>query len=468
MEKTKKELELRHIAAILFAALAVSQILGNVLYIPAMANTNFLFALLFIGGYGCIAYCLYTGRRDKVLALGFGLVAIPKVLTFLSGWFTELYTVSHWYSGMRFSLLSAVPTLLDTLGYVAACVVAFALLTEYLPKQKELALKIWFVPAISILATFVTALIFYIFCAIGIVSGWWYYAGMYLGFIQLVGRIICAAAFFLGMSWIVNPEGTPVSFALPKKSDETTDENAVVAKPVVEDAAYCGLFKHVLLSMLTLGIWPLIWIYRRTGLLNCVEDEPKQTPLYQLLLCLFVPFYNVYWIYKNALRLEKYAQAKGVDCEISTLCLITSLTGPIIPTTLMQEKINTCIAPVEETEADETQEALPEKAQVGLVKHTLLMILTCGIWHFIWIYRTTKALNVVQGEEERNPVTKLLLCMFVPFYLVYWYYLSAQRIDTLAKRKGVKSELATWTLILSIFMPVVPAILMQEKMNKLV
>ena len=123
MEKTKKELELRHIAAILFAALAVSQILGNVLYIPAMANTNFLFALLFIGGYGCIAYCLYTGRRDKVLALGFGLVAIPKVLTFLSGWFTELYTVSHWYSGMQFSLLSAVPTFLDTLGYTNIYVV---------------------------------------------------------------------------------------------------------------------------------------------------------------------------------------------------------------------------------------------------------------------------------------------------------------------------------------------------------
>ena len=52
--------------------------------------------------------------------------------------------------------------------------------------------------------------------------------------------------------------------------------------------------------------------------------------------------------------------------------------------------------------------------------------------------------------------------------MVYWYYLSAQRIDKLAKRKGVKSELATWTLILSIFVPVIPAILMQEKMNKLV
>ena len=469
MENIKKELEIRHIAAILFAALAVSQIVGNVIMIPGMANTNFLYAILFIGGYGCIAYSLYVGRRDKDLAFGFALVAIPKVLIFLSGWFTQLYTVSHWYDGIRFNLFTALPTLLDALGYAAACLVAFALLTEYLPKYKELAMKIWFVPAIAILATFVTALLFYIFCAIGIVGGWWYYAGMYIGFVQFVGRIICAAAFLLGMSWIVNPNAEPSNFALSNKLNETSsEEKAIVVKPVVEDAAYCGLFKHVLLSVLTLGIWTLIWIYRRTGLLNCVEDEPKQTPLYQLLLCLFVPFYNVYWIYKNALRVEKYAQARGVKCEFSTLCLITSLLGPVIPTTLMQEKINACLVHAEMTAIDETQAGLPEKAQVGLVKHTLLLILTFGIWHFIWIYRTTKALNVVNGETERNPVTKLLLCMFVPFYIVYWYYLSAQRIDTLAKRKGVQSELATWTLILSIYVPVVPAILMQDKMNKLV
>ena len=106
-----------------------------------------------------------------------------------------------------------------------------------------------------------------------------------------------------------------------------------------------------------------------------------------------------------------------------------------------------------------------QKAYCSLVKHILLLIFTFGIWYLIWIYRTTEYLNEVKGEEYRNPTTKLLLCMFVPFYSIYWVYKSAQRIDKLAAEYGVQSDISTLCLILALFTGIIPPILMQDKIN---
>lgn len=105
--------------------------------------------------------------------------------------------------------------------------------------------------------------------------------------------------------------------------------------------------------------------------------------------------------------------------------------------------------------------------EFSLVGHILLLVFLGGIWQYIWIYRVTKALNDIPGEENRNPVTKLLLCMFVPFYYIYWIYKSCQRIDKLAAIQGVSSDITTLCLILSFFIGIVPPIIMQEKMNSI-
>ena len=108
-----------------------------------------------------------------------------------------------------------------------------------------------------------------------------------------------------------------------------------------------------------------------------------------------------------------------------------------------------------------------ENMHCGLFKHVILLLFTFGIWWLIWNYRVTRYLNCVENEEYRNPATKLLLCMFVPFYSIYWTYKSAQRIDKLAKSVDVVSDLATPCLILEIFVPFIPPILMQDKINKI-
>ncbi len=102
---------------------------------------------------------------------------------------------------------------------------------------------------------------------------------------------------------------------------------------------------------------------------------------------------------------------------------------------------------------------------IGMAKHVLLLLFTFGVWLYIWIWRATQYTNRAPGEEERNPTKKMLLCMFVPFYSIFWTYKTAQRIDAIAKTRGMSSEIATPCLVLAIFVGIVPPILMQDKIN---
>lgn len=102
---------------------------------------------------------------------------------------------------------------------------------------------------------------------------------------------------------------------------------------------------------------------------------------------------------------------------------------------------------------------------VDLMSCALLLLFTLGIYHLVWIYRTTRYLNRVEGALSRNPTTKLLLCMFIPFYTIYWTYQSAQRVDALARSKGLYAELTSPCVLLSIFAGIVPPMLMQNTIN---
>ena len=104
---------------------------------------------------------------------------------------------------------------------------------------------------------------------------------------------------------------------------------------------------------------------------------------------------------------------------------------------------------------------------VGIIKHVLLSIFTFGIYNCIWTYKITENLNVGNNEKQSG-TNKLLLCIFVPFYRLYWYYNQSRRLEKLMKAKDERSsDFAVVTLILAVFVPIVAAsAFLQVKVNE--
>lgn len=102
-----------------------------------------------------------------------------------------------------------------------------------------------------------------------------------------------------------------------------------------------------------------------------------------------------------------------------------------------------------------------------MAAHVWLLLFSFGIWQLVWIYRATGFLNQDRQESPRNPTGALLLCLFVPSYWVYWMYKSAQRADWLSSAMGIPSDNAVLCLILALFVPIVPPILIQNSINSI-
>lgn len=106
-------------------------------------------------------------------------------------------------------------------------------------------------------------------------------------------------------------------------------------KPVRTDGSI-SMTKHILLLMLTCGVWPLIWIYRTTAYLNRDTQRPRRDPLNQMLLCWFVPLYRVWWCGTSARRAERL-----IDGEpITLICALLALLPLPLPEIILQSRIN--------------------------------------------------------------------------------------------------------------------------------
>ena len=309
----KKKNSTALIAGILFAVWAVLQILQGYFVI---------LRILYIIGIAVVSFSLITKRRDIVPCAGFAVLAIVELI---------------WVIGY-FSIYD----LLYFLGSIAAALICFAELTNFMPKLKGLGKKIWFVPAIL----FGVMPLFDLFQYL--IGYNFYDIFSRYGFRLFAGYVISAVGILLAMMWVAYPDG------LPKEARPAAQRGAAAqygagagsTSAPVTDEMYCGMAKHVLLLLFTFGIWYLIWIYRVTGYTNCFRDEEDRNPATKLLLCMFVPFYHIYWTYKTAQRIEKMAAAKGLPSDLSTLCLILAIFVPIIPPILMQDKLNSIAMPV--------------------------------------------------------------------------------------------------------------------------
>ncbi len=118
-------------------------------------------------------------------------------------------------------------------------------------------------------------------------------------------------------------------------------------------------------------------------------------------------------------------------------------------------------------ENSESEKSVYEDMYISLPKHILLLFFTFGVWQFIWTYRVTKYLNKTPNLEQHNPTSQLLLCLFVPFYSIFWIYTQAKKLDNLNMAINRNyTEKSTLLLILSIFVSIAAYILMQAYINE--
>ena len=304
MQETKNTSYAPLIAGILFAFVALLQLIQLFVYIKYVAPLFLVTSLIHIGAYAVLAFALVAKRRNILLPVGFALLALLNL------------------SSLKYNFFTSFISLLCNL-VMAFFAVVFA--TDYLPQFRDRLKKLWFLPpALIALASILSTLNSY---RIG------------LAVPALRSLLITAATIagtFLASAWMAYPD----IFA---KQTPTVSANSENSSAPVRSEAYCGLVKHILLLLFTCGIWLLIWIYRMTAYTNGVEGEEDRDPTKKLLLCMFVPFYQIFWTYKTAQRIDKLATSRGVASDLSTLCLILEIFVPFIPPILMQDKMNAIV-----------------------------------------------------------------------------------------------------------------------------
>lgn len=299
MQETKNSSWYSTVAGALFAFAGVMQILQWMQFSRFMSSSDHVQMLIWVASYAVLAFALLTKRRDIFLPVGFALAGIAYL--FRMSFASILLLLGNW--GMAF--------------------LAVVFVTDYLTQLREQVKKFWFIPpAVVALATVLP------------IGDIWFGDD----FLGLLAACATCAGTFLAAMWVAYPEGLPQQTV--SASAETGSTTAAPAPEI-----YCGLVKHILLLLFTCGIWLFIWIYRVTGYTNDVEGEEYRNPTNKLLLCLFVPFYTIYWMYKTAQRLDKMAAAKNIPSDLSTICLILAIFVPIIPPILMQDKLNAIVAP---------------------------------------------------------------------------------------------------------------------------
>ena len=285
-----------------------------------------------------------TQKRDLfniIAGVLFGILALWSIIerVTLYFWYYEFLNVFTWlcYIGMSVALFmkkKIIITISATVLAITALISFYITLSKYQISEFLLMIacvlivllavdekhfkKIWFLPAVF------KAIPIIMYIIQDIIKGYLIYS-----ISSIFYNILLVLAFLFACMWLA---GKTIKVRVNKGTNATT--------AVPENAGYCSLAKHVLLLLFTFGIWQLIWVYKTTSYLNCVEDEEYRNPTTKLLLCMFVPFYSIFWIYKSAQRIDKLAKTKNIQSDLSTVCLILAIFIPFVAYIIMQDKIN--------------------------------------------------------------------------------------------------------------------------------
>ena len=211
---------------------------------------------------------------------------------------------------------------------------------------------------------------------------------------------------------------------------------------------YVSLIKYVILQIITLGIYQWVWIYKTTNYLNTAKVKIRNAKT-EFLLCIFLPFYFIYWLYASNEIVNNLIPEKKWHFVIDVLLIIYV---PAFMCILMQNKINSFVCGEEKIE--------PATVKSYLRKSMGWHVLFCWAFASIWAGRTVDLLNFAKNGKWRNGFVTFLLCAICPLYLPYITYQYAKYLDVCGNNDLIK-------LILAFVSPQILSIIVQDKINEL-
>lgn len=131
------------------------------------------------------------------------------------------------------------------------------------------------------------------------------------------------------------------------------DQSHVQSNIINKDDYYVNIGKSILFVFITFGIYGIIWRYRVIKALKRFNKSLDVTK--EFLLCIFVPFYMVYFMYAREKELANYKKHKlHYSSDNSIIYLILSLLGfNIVAIVLMQDDLNNLFASYDSEAIDE-------------------------------------------------------------------------------------------------------------------
>jgi hypothetical protein len=193
--------------------------------------------------------------------------------------------------------------------------------------------------------------------------------------------------------------------------------------------------------------------------------------LYNVSAGFLSPWFEVY----HPLFLREFYGDSNFLYEISIVAAIVSLVILFINLLIYfisLPKINRLVQRKSYTPLKEGEVKLREKQFFSYEKDNLallifLCIITFGIYHFIWVHKTTKNLKRM-NEDRTSNAGIMVMFILLPLYNIYWYYKYASKAYLMFHKKGVFIDnFVPVVTLLSCFVPILNFTILASKMNDL-
>ena len=249
------------------------------------------------------------------------------------------------------NLFLASPNVLKLIAYALLAVELAVGTFGAFEKSRAGFRHLWFVPPAFLLLATVLQQLLYMAYGLSWYGGYSMFTGSHFA-IFIVLLVAMVAIGILALNPELLDDYATTSFAAggcdqPQGSADYTSgtysSEAQYSYQPQKPNGYFDMVPHILLLLFTFGIWRLIWVYKTTEFLNCTPNEPERTPVCQLLLFMFVPFYSFYWIYASCKRIDTLGYYKNIPGEITVMCVICEIFINLLTPMFMQDKINNIV-----------------------------------------------------------------------------------------------------------------------------